>query len=320
MVSVAAALAGLLLVSAASAGTGRAATQSHAAPPAAGLNFTFKTFDVPNAGYTDVLGINNLGVTVGQYGVNTAPDTWDWHGFIAWGGHLTTVDVPGALGTGIEAINDLGTAVGWWWGSDGSVHGFIRSWSGAITTIDGPNAYVTQAFGINDLGVVVGFYQGFVNGEWGAAHGFQYQHGKLSTLDVPGWDDTIVQGINNLGAITGWGGRESDASWPGFAGSIGGGYSVFTGAGDTGEGTYPQAINDWGTVVGHSNNTMFVGWQRLHNGQMTTITDPLAATTPPPCGCYGGTAPGGINDLGTVTGIYFDNNGDGHGFIATPTR
>lgn len=307
------------------------------AAPAADPNFRFKTFDVPNSTYTDVLGINNLGVMVGQY---ATPD-FAYHGFIVWGGHITTVDVPGAIGTGIESINDLGTAVGWWWSSDGSVHGFIRAPSGAIKTLDDPNATpgigpVTLAYGINDLGVVVGYYlTSLSGGDCCGVHGFQYRGGTFSNLDVSGYDDTVVFGVNNLGAITGQTAHHNDASWAGFTGSTrvpDGAYSAFTAIGDSGGdngGTFPSAINDLGTIVGHSNGNagygIFVGWERLRNGQTVTISDPLANTTPDPswgpgCGCWGGTVPGGINDFGTVTGIYFDNNEVGHGFIATPTR
>lgn len=308
-----------------------AVSGASAKPPAA--NLTFKTFDVPSAVYTDVLGINNLGVTVGQY----ATSDFAYHGFIAWGGHITTVDVPGAVGTGIESINDLGTAVGWWWGSDNALHGFIRSWSGAIKTIDDPNATPsvgTLAYGINDLGVVVGYYLTTLNNgaDCCGVHGFLYKNGKFSNLDVPGYDDTVVMGINNVGGITGYTAHHNDVSWLGFTGLTGGGYRVFTAAGDNGGdngGTFPSAINDWGTVVGHANGWenygVFVGWERLANGQMVTISDPLANTTPDPswgpeCYCFGGTVPGGINDLGTVVGVYFDNSGYGQGFIATPTR
>jgi len=298
----------------------------NAASPAAHAGFTFKTFDVPNSVYTDVLGINNLGVMVGNY----IDNSYVGHGFIVSRGQITTVDVPGAAYTLLQSINDWGTAVGWWASAtDGSVHGFIRSWSGAITTLDDPNATqdvgpLTFAYGINNAGVVVGQYMTSFEGGCCTAYGFQYKNGTFSTISVPGEDDTAVYGINNFGGISGITAIHF-ASWQGFTGSThlpGGAYSVFTGLGDNGEGTYPQAINDWGTVVGHSNNTVFVGWERLANGQMTTITDPLANNNPNlvPDGGFGGTAPGGINDLGTVVGVYFDTSGYGQGFIATPTR
>ena len=177
---------------------------------------------------------------------------------------------------------------------------------------------MTLAYGINDLGVVVGYYLTSLNsgGDCCGVHGFQYRSGKFSELDVPGYDDTVVIGINNLGGITGYTAHHNDVSWSGFTGSTGGGYSVFTAVGDNKDengGTFPSAINDWGTVVGHANGWkgygVFVGWERLANGQMVTISDPLANTTPDPswgpeCDCFGGTVPGGINDFGTVAGIY----------------
>jgi probable HAF family extracellular repeat protein len=335
-------------------------TSAGAAPPAVSGHFTFTTFDVPGTAsdpvpYTDVLGINNPGVMVGQYfdvpGYSTGNFAQYGHGFIADGSHITTVDVPGAIQTLIQSINDQGTAVGFWIDTTGLPHGFIRSPSGAITTLIYPGSAlgITLATGINDQGVVVGYYDDSTFSE----HGFMYRNGQFTTIDTPGFPSpgagTELWGINNSGVVDGLA----------YSGEPGNGYDTgltlatripraqnnfFLGAGDTGAsndnaGTFPQAINDPGAVVGHSlgvqNYGVFVGWEMLH-GQMITITDPLADTSIPPGTAFpgsftfGGTAPGGINNAGTVTGIYFNNvnftlpDGTvvnvtiGHGFVATP--
>jgi hypothetical protein len=318
------------------------------AAPAAGPHFTFRTFDVPGAVYTDILGINNRGVMVGQYGDADGV----YHGFVTDGGHIVTVDAPGSVTTGLQSVNDEGTAVGWWVQSLGGgnylSHGFIRSPSGVITTIDdpaaGPNGYTEGVLGINDEGVLVG---SFVDSN-GVEHGFIDQHGRFTTVDNPRYPGTSCSGtvsscsgtelwgINNRGVIDGDG-----YSWPAVVQGLifsprapGTRYSYFTGPGDAGGydsngGTWAQGINDWGAVVGHSdgwaNYGVFVGWERI-DGKMITISDPLATNSIPPGTGYpdsfvfGGTAPGGVNDSGTVTGIYWDSNNVPHGFIATPAQ
>ena len=67
------------------------ATAASPAPPVAGPNFTFRTFDVPGSIYTDILGINNLGVIVGQYcdADAAAAAGYVCYGFIAAGNRIT---------------------------------------------------------------------------------------------------------------------------------------------------------------------------------------------------------------------------------------
>jgi len=287
------------------------------------------------------LGINNRGVMVGQYGDADGV----YHGFVATDHQITTVDVQGSAVTLIQSINDWGTSVGFWSSNGQDAHGFIRSPSGAITTIDVPGAFggaATVATGINDQGVVVGYYFDST----AAQHGFMYRDGQFTTVDVPGYAPPTagaeLWGINNFGVLDG-------LVYSGFTGAAGSGtdqgftfatrvphahYKFFLGAGDTGAansnaGTFPQGINDWGAVVGHSmgslNYGVFVGWEMIH-GKMITISDPLAANSIPPGTGYpdsfvfGGTAPAGVNDFGTVTGIYWDSNNNPQGFIATLSR
>jgi len=54
---------------------------------------------------------------------------------------------------------------------------------------------------------------------------------------------------------------------------------------------------------------------RSQSGKFTTFQAPGADTTP---GSYNGTYPNSINDLGVVTGVYWDVNGVSHGFLRTP--
>ena len=82
-------------------------------------------------------------------------------------------------------------------------------------------------------------------------------------------------------------------------------------------GTYPSSINSWGTITGsyQSADTVSHGFIRTSDGKFTTFQAPGADTTP---GSYNGTSPNAINDLGVITGEYWDANGFGHGFLRSP--
>lgn len=82
-------------------------------------------------------------------------------------------------------------------------------------------------------------------------------------------------------------------------------------------GTYPGGINAWGAITGtyQSADTVLHGFVRSPGGKFTTFEAPGADTTP---GSFNGTAPNSINDLGAITGAYYDANGSGHGFVRSP--
>ena len=79
-------------------------------------------------------------------------------------------------------------------------------------------------------------------------------------------------------------------------------------------GTYPSGINAWGVIAGsyQSADTVFHGFLRSPRGKFTTFQAPGADTT---AGSYNGTYPSSINDLGAITGSYWDANGFSHGFL-----
>jgi hypothetical protein len=82
-------------------------------------------------------------------------------------------------------------------------------------------------------------------------------------------------------------------------------------------GTYPSGINAWGVIAGSYQNTdtVFHGFLRGPGGQFITFQAPGADTT---AGSYNGTYPSSINDLGVITGNYWDANGFSHGFLRSP--
>lgn len=86
-----------------------------------------------------------------------------------------------------------------------------------------------------------------------------------------------------------------------------------TNAGDL-NGTYPNAINASGAVVGsyQDANGTFHGFLRSRDGEYTTFDVPGADLTP---GDFNGTYPSAMNDLGVIAGYYWDVNGFSHGFL-----
>jgi hypothetical protein len=82
-------------------------------------------------------------------------------------------------------------------------------------------------------------------------------------------------------------------------------------------GTYPSGINALGFIAGsyQSADTVYHGFLRSPDGQFTTFEAPGADTT---AGSYNGTIPSNINNLGAITGSYYDVNGFSHGFLRSP--
>jgi hypothetical protein len=76
-------------------------------------------------------------------------------------------------------------------------------------------------------------------------------------------------------------------------------------------------INNFGAVTGYylDANNVFHGFVRSPQGSFTTFEAPGADTTPQ---SFNGTLPNAINDLGAVTGPYYDVNGLEHGFLLSP--
>lgn len=76
-------------------------------------------------------------------------------------------------------------------------------------------------------------------------------------------------------------------------------------------------LNNWGALTGYylDANNVFHGFVRSPEGRFTSFDSPGADKTP---NDFNGTLPNAINDLGAITGAYYDVNGAGHGFLRTP--
>lgn len=251
----------------------------------------FTVFDHPDGGTgptqgTRVGGLNALGAVAGSVrdanGMDT-PYVWDPSGT------FHTVRFPGLLGGNGDAINLWGAMVGNFLNltDDQSVlfhyHGFVRSPAGTITIFDPPGSVMTEiptAAAINDLGAITGDYW-VCSADLSscAVHGFvRGPNGKYIVIDVPG------------------------------AGADG--YS--------GQGTFPQGINNLGDVSGYyaDANSVYHGFVRSAGGHIATFDVPTTCTVAvPPADCaFEGTFPAGINLTGRIVGTYYGEDGNPHGF------
>jgi uncharacterized membrane protein len=175
-------------------------------------------FDVPDASFILVKGINDRGQVVGEYGGQDAVPGPDGmippgtiHGFVRdRGGVVTTFDVPFFRLHDVADINDRGQIVGYYDNADGSFGGFLRDKGGRFTKIDFPGASDTTVHGTNNRGQVVGGYlEGGVTPNPDGTlpprvvHGFLWDAGRFTELDVPGSIWTQPFGINDRGEISG---------------------------------------------------------------------------------------------------------------------
>ncbi len=176
-------------------------------------SFAFTTLDAPAStlvpGFTGVVntenvGINNLGVSVGDFCDAFANNC---HGYKRSArGMFTLVDVSsfGAHDTFPFDINTGGVIVGQYFDPNGR-HCFMQDASGSLTSINVqlPNVVGTGCRAINDLGQIVGQYDTLVS-TVRVRHGFLLSGGVITTIDGPvGTTRTIARGINNAGQIVG---------------------------------------------------------------------------------------------------------------------
>ena len=164
---------------------------------------TVATVDIPGASGVTLRGINNAGVAVGFYSVDTpqGPNAVTYHGFERTpDGVITVVDLPGAGDRALEGINNIGDIVGQYDVADQSVGGSFVLKQGRFTTLqDPPGAVPFNVFAgaINDLGVVSGSFIG-LNGNH---HAFLLRDGTYTTFDDTGVTSTGLKGLNNGQAV-----------------------------------------------------------------------------------------------------------------------
>jgi hypothetical protein len=251
---------------------------------------------------------------------------------------IVTFDAPGAdtkpgdnNGTYSGGINAWGAITGSYQDATSLFHGFLRSPEGKFTTFDAPGAGTapyngTSPVSINDLGVITGWY----SDANGFNHGFlRSPDGHFTTFDVPGVGGygSFPVALNLEGATVGYY-TDSNDLFHSFLRKPDGTFSTFLGPGqcDTNgsQGCYGSEdsnINAFGLSVGNymddTANLVQHGLIRNPNGTLTTFEVPGAGT-----GMYQGTGcPGcyaGLNQWGTIAGIYTDANTVFHGFVRSP--
>lgn len=157
------------------------------------LTFKFHKINVPGAIQTLPAGINNAGISVGQYEDSSNV----LHGYMLKGKMLTTLDDPNGTNTSVNGIQYKGTTVvGSYTNSSNFPVGFM--YNGTFTDISPPGATASAAYGINDEGVIVGSY----TDSSGVVHGFRYENMMYTTLDVPDASATVATGVNNKGHMS----------------------------------------------------------------------------------------------------------------------
>jgi len=246
---------------------------------------------------------------------------------------FTGFNVPGSTGGAVSVlgVNNLGLSVGFYALSSG-VFGFLRAPSGGLAPLADPvdtGTPYTAPTGVNNTGTIVGV---FFNPAANADNGFLYATGTYQTYVFPGLPPgtgTVLAKTNDVGGLCGY---MIPAATPTETQAF---ISLRNGAETTtfsvkNSRTQCLDINDVNTTAGSYQDSAGVwhGFVRTAGGTITTIDVPGASTTPGSVPCpiqsdVGSTAAGtiveGINNLGDVSGHFWDKSHNEHGFVLSPT-
>jgi hypothetical protein len=281
------------------------------------LDGTTISFDAPGGAGIKPLAINAAGQITGYY---VGQDN-SYHGFVReLDGTIISFDAPGGAGIKPLAINDAGQITGSYSSGD---HGFLRQPDGTIIAIDDdpsdPNhpgfcgGYPCRAYlypqSISPTGQITGDYTFILYID-------TYQYGFLRQPD-----GTIVRfgtsaaSINAAGQITGYfHNGVYDPNLHGFLRQADATITPFDPEHNALSWihTSPQAINTKGQITGFftpGNGETTHGFLRESDGTIVTFDVPNSK----------GTYATGMNDVGDITGYYFDAIGLEHGFIRHST-
>jgi probable HAF family extracellular repeat protein len=158
-----------------------------------------RVINVPGSIETQALGINNVGVVVGEY----VDADGVFHGFRWKDGRFTTIDGPGSLGGAVLDINDRGHLVGAYFTPRGTFRGFVLR-NGRYRTFSAPFGPIDLPTDINNRGQIVGSSLSDPTGT--ESHGFLLRRGvggPFARIDFPGTSQTLARGIDDRGRIVG---------------------------------------------------------------------------------------------------------------------
>jgi hypothetical protein len=168
---------------------------------------TFQNENFPLGVQTQVIGVNDVGVTVGFWSTQNKRNMSDNNfGFYTLNGQFHNVVFPSANMskppvTQLLGVNDHDIAVGFFNGAQGQSHAFEFSIRGHwFRRLHIPGAVSSTAAGINNRGEIVGFF----STKKGATKGFVITaRGAIIEFSIPGASSTMAFGVNDFGAVVG---------------------------------------------------------------------------------------------------------------------
>lgn len=225
---------------------------------------SFLNENFPGSAQTQVVGLNNVGTTVGFW-VDGAGDNF---GFYTVHGQFHQADFPTPDGAKpsvdqLLGVNDRGDAVGFYTDAEGNNHGYqYDTTMHRYSRVQVPGDTNLTAAGVNDLGDIAGF----ADNAAGDTEGFlMLSTGRVVHLNVPGASSTQAFGVNNGDEVVGsyTVGSGDDAASHGFVWSPGLGFETVDDPNGIGTTTI-NGVNDRGAVVGfytdaQGNTDGFVG-------------------------------------------------------------
>jgi hypothetical protein len=220
-----------------------------------GQSSSFTNENFPSGIQTQVIGINDTGVSVGFYSTqNTKSMSNNNFGFYDWHGQFHSVNFPTRNMARppvnqLLGVNNSGIAVGFYMGAKGQAHSYTYSIQrGWFQRIRLRHSVSTTASGINNRGDIAGFF----TGRGGVTHGFLLTaHGTLFPLTVPGSSSTMAFGVNDQREVVGtyMVGSGNNAKSFGFVWSRRTGFLTVNDPHGSGATTL-NGINDAGDLVG----------------------------------------------------------------------
>jgi len=270
-------------------------------------------FDAPGLQGTLVSGINSSGQIIGN-AANTYQNRFNYAYLRNPDGQFVLLYTPDAVSTFAWGINDSGEISGFYIDSLSVYHGFVRAADGGYTEFDEPNASLqfregTFANAINASGEVTGTYNDVLL----QYHGFtRDSSGNYVSFDAPDAGNcyqcgTFPSAINLSGEVAGNYTNHKSEEFPNhaFIRDSAGNITDFDVTGATQ--TFVSNMGDSGEIVGeYEYGFANYGYIRDASGKILLFSAPEPDSV---------TFPMSINQFGTATGYYADQNGRAHGFI-----